>query len=198
MEWTLGRDQRDGWSLSYSRRCDSGNTQQLIEAVPDHPWDQTRFEDVVLTLSPGITLKGRILKDGQPLEGVTMELSRSSHHESRSIPQIRRDEDGRGACYAVSGLARGDGYRFNIVAPDNALAARLAPSIAVRAEGPRRRSRCDRIARCSSAHAQPITTWHRGESRWQACPRDHRICIAGQRRDAQSPAGGATTLGRDR
>ncbi|MFO0808338.1 MAG: carboxypeptidase regulatory-like domain-containing protein [Gemmataceae bacterium] len=102
-----------------------GAAQAVVDAAPDQPWDKTRWQDVELTLEPGVTLVGRVLHKGQPVAGVTMKLMKSSGPVAigpgsggtrfSECAEATTDALGR---YRVSGLKAGDNYYFIITAPN--------------------------------------------------------------------------------
>lgn len=100
----------------------SATTSELGERVllaPDEGAQSIELvrSDFRLVLKPGVQLAGRVLKDGKPVPGVTMKLSRTlPKGDSRYMPfsQAVTDRDGR---YLIGGLEPGDGYRFTIDAP---------------------------------------------------------------------------------
>lgn len=90
------------------------------EAIIDPPAraDEKAFrhEDVRLLVKPGISLAGRVMRDGKPRAGVKMELVRSMRGPvrwQRSFVTTVTNADGR---YVVDGLEPGDEYRFNVIA----------------------------------------------------------------------------------
>lgn len=99
-----------------------GREHHAIAAQPEHPWDQTRWIDVELKLARGVTLSGRILKNGKPRAGVTIKLNRSlGADKNRHYPwtEVKTDAEGK---YRVTGLVAGDRYSFEIRDPDGSMA----------------------------------------------------------------------------
>jgi protocatechuate 3,4-dioxygenase beta subunit len=91
---------------------DSAGGWHSVAGDPDHPWTETRTVELHLTAEIGVTLTGRVLKDGAPALGVRMALYRSApgaRDQTLLFAQIATDNDGR---YKVPGLAAGDQYYF--------------------------------------------------------------------------------------
>lgn len=101
----------------------TGAIEHTIEATPEHPLDQPIEKSINLKLLTGTTLTGRVVYKGQPMPGVQMKLMRSALKDRTEkgvryffLAETFTDEDGR---YSVSGLRKGDRYRFNISSERN-------------------------------------------------------------------------------
>jgi protocatechuate 3,4-dioxygenase beta subunit len=95
-----------------------GGTKESVPAAPDHPWDKTRHVTLDVTLQTGITLSGRVLKDDKPQQGIKATIHRSTKEQPNRynvFATVTTNADGR---FSIGGLEAGDGYYFEIAAPD--------------------------------------------------------------------------------
>ena len=106
-----------------SAATQSGVAEQTIKAIPKHPWEQTVEKSVTLKMTTGTTLTGRVIYDGQPMQGVRMRLARSRPADRTEkgsryhfLAETVTDKDGR---YSVSGLQKDDRYHFEVTASGN-------------------------------------------------------------------------------
>lgn len=96
----------------------TGGCLEVLSATADLPPGKTQWAERELKLKPGIILAGRVLRDGEPEQGVRVEVTRSHpDFESRifKYASTKTDSDGR---YAVAGFEPGDRYSFRIEAED--------------------------------------------------------------------------------
>ncbi len=101
---------------------ESGALQRAIPGDVDHPWDQTRVVQLDLKLQAGVTLFGRIMRDGEPQAGVPMKLWLSLPQQINRYSvahEFRTNEKGE---YRVTGIRRGQGYSFELATKDGATA----------------------------------------------------------------------------
>ncbi len=99
--------------------ADSGAASTDVPAEPDHPWDKSRFVNVELTLKPGVSLTGRVLKGETPRANVNMRLYRLIAGTLVLYAERNNDAAGR---YRIAGLQPGDQYAFEIADPDGLIA----------------------------------------------------------------------------
>jgi protocatechuate 3,4-dioxygenase beta subunit len=100
----------------------SGAAQETIAGEPEHDWGKTRKVDVELKTKKGVTLTGRVLKDGQPESGVRVRLHRNSPANPNQFyvfDEQLTDADGR---YAFVGLSPGDRYNIELETDDGSTA----------------------------------------------------------------------------
>ncbi len=86
--------------------------------------------DNVLTLDPGLTLRGQVVQDGEPVAGTVVHIRTISFsHRNMGSWDVQTDRDGRFEISGVADLSRYEGISDNRVATvfvgDDATAARL-------------------------------------------------------------------------
>ena len=102
----------------------TGAAYQLLPGRPDHLLEETVEEQVDLKVVPGTSLSGRVVQNGNPVEGVTIKLKHAPPQPPEQdwtrhffLSESVTDKDGK---YRVSGLRKGESYSVEILAPGNA------------------------------------------------------------------------------
>ena len=94
----------------------------VVAGMKAENYEKGAHQVIRLQLNTNAVLTGRVTKNGQPVAGVKMELSRSmpgEQNRSKPFTVVMTDLDGR---YTVGGLEPGDRYSFKIITRDGSSA----------------------------------------------------------------------------
>lgn len=117
-----GRFQLAGLSPYVATRVtawsDTGTAQQSIPAAEGHAWDQSLHKVMMLKLSAGTSVVGRVVRGGKPVAGVEVRLRRAGPRQPDERGtrydlwgETETDEEGM---YKLGGLHKGDRYQLEI------------------------------------------------------------------------------------
>jgi len=90
----------------------------VFDGVPRKPEDPIRRESIRLKLMAGVQLSGRVMKRGQPVPGITLEMNRTLPGQQDSFQPFTRITTDREGRFLVGGFEPGDGYQFEVLMRD--------------------------------------------------------------------------------
>jgi|GEM_PF-1828473 len=106
-------------SVQISSWTESGSAEQVIYRNRNEKFTDRLIENIELEMYSGATLTGRLIKNGDPAQSVTVRLMKSLPHNGvpnkfQMVSEKNTDVAGN---YTFNGLLKGDSYEIEIIVP---------------------------------------------------------------------------------